>query len=197
LTIYDVRGTTLPGWKAGRVRGAPISHREEGPVRYRNGSAATVAILALALTACATISENAPPYSPAPPPDQGSAIIYLYRVGAYPKLRTPGVYVDDRKIFDPPEKAYTWTYASEGRHNILIDWMWDTGAPDLKFNIDLKSGEAYYIKISGSFESKWLVFATLMKTGSSAKLIPRPEAEKELYECCRYLPSETTHDSGP
>ena len=48
----------LPGWKAGRVRGAPISHQEEETLSYLIGSAAPVAILALVAIAEAQTMQN-------------------------------------------------------------------------------------------------------------------------------------------
>jgi len=58
LISSDTRGTALPGWKAGWVRGASISHQEERIVRYLTGSAATVAILALGSIAGAQTMQN-------------------------------------------------------------------------------------------------------------------------------------------
>lgn len=143
----------------------------------------SILFIALALSGCATIPEAALSYKPAPPPEPGSAIVYFYRVGAYPASRTPSVYINQKKIFDPPENAFTWIYVQEGKHKLLIDWAWDTGPPDLKADFTVKSAESYFVKISGSFEMVMLS----CKFGSTAQLIPKAEAEKELQKCCRYL----------
>lgn len=135
------------------------------------------------LSGCVTIPEDAPSYEPAPPPDPGNAIVYFYRVGAYPTARTPSVFLNQMKIFDPPENAFTWIYVQEGKHKLFVDWAWDTGAPDLKADLIIKSGESYFVKISG----RVVMFLLSYKFLSIAELIPQEQAEMELQKCCRFL----------
>lgn len=136
------------------------------------------------LTACAGVSSHAPAYARAPSPPASSANIYIYRIGAYPTLRTPTIKIDGARIFDPPEKAYTVVSLEEGVHKFTVNWAWDTGWPDLEFPLQVRAGSPKYIKISGSFDTSRSDANVL---GSLAQLVPEPAAEAELRACCRYM----------
>ena len=139
--------------------------------------------LALLLNACAGVPSSAPPYSRAPNPPTTSANVYIYRIGAYPTLRTPAIAIDGKKIFDPPEKSYTVVAIEQGEREFVVDWAWDTEWPDLKFPLHVVAGDALYVKISGSFEST----GGGIEMGSVARLVPQAQAEAEMRECCRYI----------
>lgn len=145
--------------------------------------------LSLALAGCATVPSNAPPYQRAAAPSAGEGNLYIYRVGAYPTLRTPAVVIDDARIFDPPEKAYTVVALAQGRHEFVINWAWDTGWPDLKFPIEIVAGQSHYIKISGSFEPtrRYVYGGFSYVAGSSAQELEPDVAEAEMQRCCKYI----------
>jgi hypothetical protein len=76
-------------------------------------------LLAVALlTGCATdpmemakyLPADAPSYTRAPAPPKGHALLYIYRVGAYPRLRMPDVLVGGNRVWEPPELGYTWIH---------------------------------------------------------------------------------------
>ena len=136
------------------------------------------------LTACAGVSSRAPAYARAPSPPASSANIYIYRIGAYPTLRTPTIKIDGARIFDPPEKAYTVVTLEEGEHKFVVNWAWDTGWPDLEFPLQVRAGTPMFVKISGSFDTNQSD-ANVM--GSLAELVPEAAAEAELRVCCRYI----------
>ncbi len=140
--------------------------------------------LALSLTACATVPSGAPSYSRAANPPSPNANVYIYRIGAYPTLRTPTVTIDGKAIFDPPEKSYTFVTLAPGSHEFKIDWSWDTGWPDLAFPLVVEPSVPIYIKISGSFTPN----GTHYTAGSVARAVQQPVAEQELSSCCRYVP---------
>lgn len=143
---------------------------------------------ALCLGACASVPSSAPKYSRAPDPPASSANVYIYRIGAYPTLRTPAVQIDGVPIFDPPEKAYTVVPIKGGAHEFVINWAWDTGWPDLKFPLPVTAGTRMYVKISGSFESTG---GGNYEAGSIARLVPEAQAEAEILACCRYIKPRT------
>jgi hypothetical protein len=148
-----------------------------------------VLVFAMALlSACATVPANAPTYRPVADAPAGWSNLYIYRLGAYPRLRTPAVSVDDGNVFDPPEGAFTVVRVPSGPHEVTVHWSWDTGWPNLKFQVATKSGGATYLKISGSFDT---VGAGYFRAGSYANVV-RPEfAEQELRNCCRYIPPKS------
>jgi hypothetical protein len=133
--------------------------------------------------ACATLPANAPKYSRAADPPAGYVNLYVYRIGAYPTLRTPTISIDDKTLFDPVEHSYTVVPLPVGLHRFKVDWAWDTGWPDLVFSIVLSS-RPLYIKISGSAvydgSGTW-------EAWSYAHDVPPAVAETELVQCCRYI----------
>jgi hypothetical protein len=146
-------------------------------------------ILSFSICACATVPSNAPNYRRAANPGPGLANVYIYRIGAYPTLRTPKVTIDGSRIFDPPEKSYTVVTLPGGLHEMKIDWAWDTGWPDLDFPISVVAGQSLYIKISGSFRGTGRGF----QAGSYAKEVPQATADYELANCCRLIAPSGTH----
>jgi len=138
------------------------------------------------LSACASIPDSAPRYERLPPAPDNLVNVYLYRVGANPTKRTPTIYIDEREVFDPPERAYTVLNLSPGKHSVATRWLWDTGAPNLSFPIDIPVGESYYLKLSGDFKTS----GGYWKTTSVVFHVDEKIAEQELKNCCRYLPSK-------
>jgi len=138
------------------------------------------------LGACASVPNDAASYSEAPVAPDGYATVYFYRVGAYPTLRKPDVLVSGVRVYEPPELSYTWVHLKAGDRTFRIEWAWDTKWPPVEFIQTIAAGESYYIKISGSFESKGFTHVL----GSSARLVPPREAEAELATCCKYIKAE-------
>jgi hypothetical protein len=171
-------------------KNAIVRNSTTGRKMKRRPSGALFKVIALPvsifvlLTACASVSSRAPAYARAPNPPASSANVYVYRIGAYPTLRTPTIKIDGARIFDPPEKAYTVVTLEEGEHQFIVNWAWDTGWPDLEFPLQVRAGTPMYVKISGSFDAS-SSDANVM--GSLAQLVPEAAAEAELRACCRYM----------
>lgn len=142
--------------------------------------------LLTAVSGCASLPSGAPGYAAAPTAPPGYATVYFYRVGAYPTLRLPNVFVAGVRVFEPPELGYTWVYVKAGDKPFKIEWSWDTKWPPVAFSRPLAAGESYYFKITGSFENK----GTTHVLGSSARLVPAGQAEQELLSCCKYVKPE-------
>jgi hypothetical protein len=75
---------------------------------------------------------------------------------------------------------------SVGRHDVLIDWGWDTGWPDPDFKLDVEEGETSYLKLSGSFETSGSQYTA----GSKVHTMPEALALAEMTRCCRYIKPE-------
>lgn len=149
-------------------------------------------VSATLLAGCASLPNDAPPYSQAPAAPEGYATIYFYRVGAYPTLRKPDVLVSGRRVYEPPELAYTWIHVKAGDRQIRVEWASDTRWPAVDFKQTIAGGASYYIKISGSFENKGVTSYNTVThiLGSSARLVPTNQAEAELAICCKYVKAE-------
>lgn len=139
------------------------------------------------LSGCSTIPSNAPSFSQAPKPNSGSNALYIYRLGAYPTLRTPNIKIDGKSIFDPSEGSYTWVYLPPGKHNVQVSWSIDVGWPDLDFEIDTSNNKESFLKISGKF----INHGALYEKGTQATLIPAEQAVKELGTCCKFVLPDT------
>ncbi len=113
--------------------------------------------------------------------------MYIYRLGAYPKLRTPAIMIDGRAIFDPPEGAYTVVALPPGQHEFKVHWSWDAGARSLAFPVTVGT-ESLYIKISGSFGyTRTEKNLPAYEFGSSAWTMEPDAAEADMKQCCRYV----------
>ena len=156
------------------------------PKLVKTTSLVLALVVLLGLSACASVPSDAPAYRRLSDPDGGNSHLYFYRLGAYPKLRTPSVLVDSKLVFDPPEGAYTVVTLPAGMHTVKIDWSADTGWPDLEFQVTLQDRISHYLKITGSSE----MIGTSIRAGSRVVRMPQNEAEKEIRECCRYIPPE-------
>lgn len=133
---------------------------------------------------CTTIPQDAPPYSPAPMANDDKGILYMYRLrDDYPTARAPNILIDNKQIFEPWVGAYTWIYLSPGTHKVKVDWPWDSGWPDLDFEVDIVSQKEHFLKISGSFQQSFSGFTM----GSKASYIDKNIAETELNECCKFI----------
>ena len=150
--------------------------------------------LAIALALGGARAQEAPtPATPAPPEDAETTVmttvdavstLVVYRINAYPTLRTPKVMVNDRLMFRPKQKTYAEMDLPPGRHRIAVDWSMDTGWPDLGFEVEIRPGETKYIEISGSFTRNGYEYAA----GSVAREVDPAKGAEDIRTCCRRLP---------
>ena len=152
-----------------------------------NSRSLLVLVVILGTTGCASVPRDAPHFARAPAAPDGYATVYLYRLGAFPKLRRPTVSLDGTRVYDPPERALTWVYVRAGAHSVYIHWSWDTGSPDLSLPQRFSSGQSYYIRISGSVALVPTPMFLGSRSDSIAQFIPPAEAETEMANCCRFL----------
>lgn len=147
-------------------------------------------VLSFLLAGCASsrpdlaqyLPPDAPPYSRAPAPPDGYALVYLYRIGAYPRLHLPDILINNQFAWEPPEHAYTWVHVKAGYTDFQIKWTF-SGWPNLSFTRPLKGGETYYLKFYGGHEG-----AAPVKLSTMARFVEPAEAENELRSCCRFIP---------
>lgn len=138
----------------------------------------------------------APPQTPATTQtvdtvDVGTtARLVVYRINAYPTLRTPKVMVDGRLMFRPKQRTYAEMELPAGRHDIVVNWSKDTGWPDLAFAIDIAPGETKYLQISGSYTcGPTTGIATFeYEAGSMAYEVDPAQGAEDIRTCCKRLP---------
>ncbi len=147
------------------------------------------------LTGCATVSENAPAFSPAPAAPAGYATVYVYRLGAQPYTRNIRLSVAGKQVLETPERAYTWLFVPAGTHTILAEWPADFLAPkkwpDASHTERFEASESYYLRMIGNigmtgggfFSSGGIIFSSQLVRRSS------DEGRAELVACCRFMPS--------
>jgi hypothetical protein len=137
-----------------------------------------------ALLGCSAMRSRGPSFELAPEAKSDNvAVLYIYRVGAYPTLRAPDISVDGRAIFSPSEEDYTWVYVPKGKHYVKLDWAWDAGWPDVDFVVDLTDRKEFFLKITGSYAPNG---DGTFEAGSIARVISPEDAKIELKHCCGY-----------
>lgn len=112
--------------------------------------------------------------------------LVVYRINAYPTLRTPKVMVDDKLMFRPKQKTYAEMDLPAGRHHFVVNWAFDTGWPDLEFDIEVKPGETTYVQISGSWTR---VGPYTHEAGSIAYEVDPVKGAEDVRTCCKRLPT--------
>jgi hypothetical protein len=156
--------------------------------------------LALAMAVGTAFAQDAP--APAPPEAPATtqtvdpadvdtpARLVVYRINAYPTLRTPKVMVNDWLMFRPKQRTYAEMELPAGRHDIVVNWSKDTGWPDLAFVIDIAPGETKYLQISGSYtRGPTTGIATFeYEAGSVAYEVDPEKGAEDIRTCCKRLP---------
>jgi hypothetical protein len=117
-----------------------------------------------------------------PPAAVATGRLVVYRINAYPTLRRPKVIVDGALMFRPKQKTYAEMELPSGRHNVVVNWPWDTGWPDLDFDIEIAPGETKYLQISGSFTP---ADSNSYEVGSAAYEVEPEKGAEDIRTCCK------------
>ncbi|MBS0225945.1 MAG: DUF2846 domain-containing protein [Proteobacteria bacterium] len=110
--------------------------------------------------------------------------LVIYRLNAFPSMRTPQLRIDGKDIGRPKEKTYIELDLPPGSHRIEVLWAKDTGWPSLDFQLIVQMGQVTYFKLTGSYEkidgmTRWL--------GTSMEPIDPSSAAQEIATCCTPL----------
>ena len=125
------------------------------------------------LSACAPTLHKGPTFKTAPSPTEKEALIYIYRPHAPPLWRSPTIYFNDTEIVDLYNHGYSYIYASPGTYQLLSDWSFDAGPPDLKGEMTFQGGKTYYIRMTGrmGFSSSTITTSSKIEKLSSEQVL--------------------------
>jgi hypothetical protein len=158
-------------------------------MHFTSFRAAVTFALCLGLGGCATSLSNSPRFSPAPPPPEGFATVYIYRFTAPPYLQDIKLSVAGKPIQPLPEKGYTLVNVRAGTHTIVAEWPKAIGGggpwKDVNITRTFEPGKAYFFRLYGEVGS----VPGGLTTRSAIIVREKPEGEAELIACCSYLAS--------
>jgi hypothetical protein len=163
----------------------------------KSESMGAVALLSISLFCAGCVSApTGQQFAGAPAAPEGYATVYLYRLGAIPKLRRPTVFLDDVTVYEPREGEVTWVYVRTGAHTIRVHWARSVGLPDSLLKHDFVAGKSYYSKISGSMAIHPLITGGFV--GSTDSVIQLTDAATDnLTICCNYIAPARQRIEGP
>lgn len=126
-------------------------------------------------------------FEAAPPPPEGSSLVYIYRIKVPPGMRTPKILVDGTEALKLSNNSYSWFYVTPGTHAIKTKWGFMAEVPDLEFVATIAPNQTHYLKMQGSVRS-WGVGQTKVYTG--IKEVSESEALQDLQRSLTYSPAE-------
>lgn len=126
-------------------------------------------------------------FESAPPPPEGSSLVYIYRIKVPPGMRTPKILVDSEEALKLPNNSYSWFYVTPGTHAIKTKWGFMSDVPDLEFVATILPNQTHYLKLQGSVQS-WGLGRTRVYTG--IKEVTETEAHQDLQKSLTYSPAE-------
>jgi hypothetical protein len=157
----------------------------------------------LLLVGCAAAPKDAPTFSMAALPPQGSdyAVLVIYREMVPPLAYKPTVSVNGQEAAELPNDAFTWIKAKPGHVSVKNDWSFGSGNPAGAVDMDVEAGRYYYFEITGDqAPTNMTPFTIVAHVASNTAsfhtavqgrgFAPEDEATAtgRLKACCRYVP---------
>ncbi len=180
----------------------------------RNHSVSLWFVLALTielLSGCSPMSAKGPSYRDVQVPETKSdkALVFLYRVGAYTRIRHGSVKisVDGKKLMSLSDQVFTTTYLDPGPHEFVGEWsflekpLFEEGNFEPKLlSVSMEAGKTYYINYRIAEDDK---STTLMETqGLLGKALSKSHVifvglvledesvSQSNLRVCRFLPAD-------
>ena len=142
----------------------------------------------LAVTGCATATNQNIPFVEAASAPAGSANLYIYRTQAPPYIYQTEIKIDGKLVGKLSEGNYAAYPIALGKHSILLDsFDW----PDVAFDLLVENSSDLFIKFTGSATTTpgggnvLLVF----HANAAAYRVDAPIAVAEITGCCRFVPA--------
>ncbi len=103
--------------------------------------------LAVAVSGCA----SGPPFTDAPPPDNGKALVYIYREANFAAAASGAAFfIDERKVVDLLAGGYSYIYLAPGHYEVEQRWSLFNYAPQageaVSIPLEVKAGDVRYVR---------------------------------------------------
>lgn len=144
--------------------------------------------LYLALGGC-VVAANAPSFAEAaaPAPEEGMALVYVFRDRAEPTAWGATIFFDDDRVAMLKEDGFTWAYMAPGTHRIRAEWHWLSGQEDSFITLNVAPGRTYHLELLGVVNVTGMVGNTMyMEIGSGMNLLEPRLAVERMSSCCRF-----------
>lgn len=150
-------------------------------------------LCSIVLTGCAMAPKGALPFTEEAlgKPDGESAIVVVYRDLVPPYAYDVRVHVEDARVGQLPNKAFTWVRVEPGSRRVNLKWPFLAATSSASIEVEAESGATYFINVSGGIDSFFMTsFGGVGTLSSKARLASYEEAVAHLRECCRYVPAD-------
>lgn len=143
---------------------------------------------------CATVAQG-PSFSeaPAPTPDPGKAVVYVFRKYAEPTAWGATIYFDKHEVATLNQSGFTWAYLVPGKHTVRGVWAGMSGQKDSSISLDVKSGQSYFIELTGSSRLTGSKAGTTpgsvimyFRMGSGLNEVNPAAGRSILTQCCKF-----------
>lgn len=74
------------------------------------------------------------------------AQIYIYRQVSPPTMRSPEIWVNEKKFFDLVAGGFAKVFVASGETTIETRWNWDTGVENKLLSFMAEPGNTYFVK---------------------------------------------------
>ncbi|UPF06513.1 DUF2846 domain-containing protein [Pseudomonas mosselii] len=141
----------------------------------------TLAAATLLLGACTTLHSGAE-FAQVAPIRQDAALVYLYRSGIPPYWRSPTLVIDGNDVSEVKNSSFTYFYLPQGQHKIATRWALDLYPLNAEGTLDLRNGQAYYLKLGGGMQFTPGIGSGGLSVGVSSNLgqVPAATALREM-----------------
>jgi hypothetical protein len=144
--------------------------------------------LQLALGGC-VVAASAPSFADAvaPAPEEGMALVYVFRDRAEPTAWGATIFFDDDKVTTLKEDGFTWAYLAPGEHRIRAEWFWLSSQEDSFITLDVAAGQTYHLELLGVVNVTGMAGNMMyMEIGSGMNLLDARTAVERMTRCCRF-----------
>lgn len=159
-----------------------------------------IILIAAIISGCVTAPKNAATYDQVEikDPDIGKAILVFYRTNTPPAAYHMRVLVNDSKVAELPNEAFSWVELDLGMHKVKVEWSAWSGIPSKTYDIDLQPGGVNFLELNNATNVPPVLGLVLQGIYGVEKDEQATEAMyevKKIQKCCRYVPSISSNKS--
>ena len=109
-----------------------------------------IVVLSFIITSACTAIPEGPAFKQAAAPTKEQSLLYFYRPDTPPFLRSPDIYLNETKVLDLKNLAYSYVYVEPRRYSIRSSWSAGLSITDQIVVLDAKAGETYFLRQDSS-----------------------------------------------